>query len=264
MSNAPVEAASTTRVEFERRECVATIRFVAENGPPLLTSPVMGELVTLVEQIRADPCIRFVVFRSTGPVFNAGADVARLLQLNEDQAYSLAKAGQRLFDAIENLPQITFAAVNGHAIGGGCELAIACSFRIAVLGAKLSLPEAQLGLIPGWGGSKRLPMMIPLNWALRMLYAGEEIPADRAERIGLVDDVVQTEAELDEALERWFSKFRNSAPQAIVRIKRAVLNDDEAHQFGLCFTGSEAREGIQAFLEKRPASWATGSECRED
>lgn len=264
MSNAPTEATSTTRVELERRECVATVRFVAEKGPPLLTSALLGELGTIVKQMAEDPCIRFVVFRASGPVFNAGADVGPLLHLNEDQGYSLARAGQHLFDAIEKLPQVTFAAINGHAIGGGCELAIACSFRIAVANAKLSLPEARLGLIPGWGGAKRLPMMIPLNWALRMLYAGEEIPADRAERIGLVDDVVPTEADLDAALERWFAKFRKSAPQAIIRIKRAVLNNDEAHQFGLCFTGSEAKEGIRAFLEKRAPSWAADAGCDEN
>jgi enoyl-CoA hydratase len=263
MSNAPTDASSATRVEFERHKCVATVRFVADKGPPLMTSPVLGELGTFAKQVAEDPCIRFVVFRSTGPVFNAGADVGPLLHLNEDQGCALARAGQHVFDAIENLPQVTFAALNGHAIGGGCELAIACSFRIAVATARLSLPEARLGLIPGWGGAKRLPMMIPLNWALRMLYAGEEIPADRAERIGLVDDVVASEADLDEALERWFSKFRKSAPQAIVRIKRAVLNNDEAHQFGLCFTGSEAKEGIRAFLEKRAPSWAADEECQD-
>ena len=256
---ATAEAKPITHVELHRDGKVATVRFVCEGHPVLFTSPVLGELTRIVEQLAADPSVRFVVFRGTGDVFSAGADISEIVHNNEDQGYSLSKHGQNVFNAIENLPQITFAAMNGHAVGGGCELALACSFRLMVAGAKIGHPEVRLGLIPGWGATRRLPMIVPLSWALRMLYSGEPISAEQAEQIGLVDEVVPTADDLDGALERWFTMFAQGAPQAIIRIKRAILNDDEAHQFGLSFSCADAKDGIQAYLEKRKPSWASSN-----
>lgn len=252
---------STTRVELERAGKVATVRFACESGPPIFSSSVLGELGTIVDQLADDPCIRFVVFRGSGDAFSAGADVTELARLNEDQGLPLSQHGRRVFDAVENLPQITFAALNGHALGGGCELALACSFRLMAANATIGQPEVKLGLIPGWGATKRLPMIVPLSWALRMLYSGEVIGAEQAERIGLVDEVVPTADHLDTALQRWFAKFAECAPQAVIRIKRAILNDDEAHQFGLCFSCADTKQGIQAFLEKRKPSWVSEKNC---
>ncbi len=251
------EVRPATHAELSREGQVATVRFVSERGPAILSSHVLGELTGITEQLREDAAIRFVVFRSTGSVFVAGADIAELVHFSEDQGYALSVHGQRVFGAIETLPQITFSAINGHALGGGCELAMACSFRIMVAGAKIGQPEAKLGLIPGWGGTRRLLQIVPLGWALRMLYSGEPISAEEALRIGLVDEIVPAAADLDAALERWFRLLRGAAPRAILRIKRAILNDDEAHQFGLCFSCSDAREGMRAFLEKRPPAWRT-------
>jgi enoyl-CoA hydratase len=253
-----------TRVEFLRDDKVATVRFTAEAGPPILSSPVLGELTRIVETLAQDACIRFVVFRSSGPVFSAGADVNEVMHMSEDRGFPFSKHGQHVVDAIENLPQITFAALNGHALGGGCELAMACSFRLMVAGAKIGQPEVKFGVIPAWGGTKRLLMLVPLNWALRMLYSGEPITAEEAEKIGLVDEVVPTEAHLDAALQRWFRKFTKCAPHAITRIKRAVLNDDESHQFGLCLSSRDAREGMQAYLEKRQPIWVPEKDCDEE
>ena len=249
------ETVARTRVELTREDGVATVRFVADKGPAILSSPVLGELTRIVEPLRDCPRTRFVVFRGAGKVFIAGADISEMAQIDEGQGYALAQHGQRVFDAIENLPQVTFAAMNGHAMGGGCELALACSFRLMVAGAKIGQPEVKLGLIPGWGGTKRLPRIVPLGMALRMLYSGEAISAEVAGKAGLVDEIVPSEAELDAALSRWFDLLRGAAPHAIQRIKRAILNDDEARQFGLCFSTSDAREGMSAFLAKRPPAW---------
>lgn len=252
-----VEARPVTRAEVTRAETVATVWFVTESGPPLFCSSLLGELGRLVECLAQDSTIRFVVFRSRGPVFSGGADVAEVMRMTQDQCFPFARLGQSVLDAVENLPQITFAAMNGHALGGGCELAMACSFRLMTAGAVIGLPEVKFGVIPAWGGTKRLPQLVPLNWALRMLYSGESISAEQAAQIGLVDEVVPTADHLDAALKRWFKRFRLCAPQAIVRIKRAILNQDESHQFGLCFTGSDPREGMQAFFDKRTPGWVS-------
>lgn len=251
-------ATPATRIELTRDGDVATVRFVCDKGPAVFSSPVLGELGTIVGRLAEDSSVRFVVFRGQGKVFVAGADIREMVGMNEDQGYALSRHGQNVFDAVENLPQVTFAALNGHALGGGCELALACSFRLMVAGARIGLPECRLGLIPGWGGTRRLPRMVPLGWALRMLYSGETVTAEQAQQIGLVDEVVPAADDLDAALARWFALLKPGAPHAIIRIKRAILNDDEAHQFGTCFCCSDAREGMQAFLEKRTPSWATG------
>ncbi|MBW7905853.1 MAG: enoyl-CoA hydratase/isomerase family protein [Phycisphaerae bacterium] len=256
-----VETTAGTRAELVREGNVATIRLVSERGPAILSSPVLGQLTAITDALAEDPAVRYVVFRGEGKVFVAGADIAEMANFDEDHAHALSVHGQRVFDAIESLPQVTFAAINGHALGGGCELALACSFRLMVAGAKIGQPEVRLGLIPGWGGTKRLPRIVPLNWALRMLYTGEAVSAEKAEQIGLVDEVVPDAAALDAALARWFALLAPAGRHTTQRIKRAVLNDDEANQFGLCFNCSEAREGMQAFLEKRPPSWAASSKA---
>jgi enoyl-CoA hydratase/carnithine racemase len=131
-------------VQLLRDGNVATVRFTCEGGPPLFSSHVLGELTSIVDRLAQDASIRFVVFRSSGSIFNAGNDLNEIRYMSEDQGYSLAKHGQHLCDSIENLPQITFTAINGHAIGGGCELALACSFRIMVAGAQIGSPVPRL------------------------------------------------------------------------------------------------------------------------
>lgn len=255
-----VETRVVSRAELTREGNVATVRLLADRGPAVMSSPTLGQLTEITEALADDPGVRFVVFRGTGKVFVAGADIAEMSMFDEAQGHALAVHGQRVFDAIENLPQVTFAAINGHALGGGCELAMACSFRLMVAGAKIGQPEVRLGLIPGWGGTKRLPQLVPLNWALRMLYTGEPVSAEQAEKIGLVDEVVASADGLDACLQKWFAMLTPGGRHTIPRLKRAILNDDEANQFGLCFNCSEAREGMQAFLEKRAPKW-TDAPC---
>ena len=248
---------SQTEVQLTKQDGVATIRFVPAAGVNIFSSRVIGTLGTLVERVAADPHVRFVVFRGDGRVFLAGADISEMQHFTEDQGRAFAKNGHNVFNAIEALPQATFAALNGHAMGGGCELALACDFRLMVKDGKIGQPETRLGLIPGWGGTLRLPKYVGLGHARRLLFSGDSIPAEEALRIGLVDEVVPTAEDLDAALQCWFKVLSPGSPAAITRAKRALLQRDEIEEFGKCFSASDAKEGMAAFHEKRKPSWAT-------
>ncbi len=248
---------SQTEIQYTKEGDVATVRFVSPGGVNIFSSRVIGALGGVVEKIAADAHLRFVVFRGDGRVFLAGADISEMQSFAEDQGRAFATNGHNVFNAIEALPQITFAAMNGHALGGGCELAMACDFRLLVAGAKIGQPETCLGLIPGWGGTQRLPKYVGLGHARRLLFSGEGISAEEALRIGLVDEVVPKAEELDAALQRWFQRLAPGSPAAVARVKRALLLKDEIEEFGKCFSCSDAREGMAAFHEKRKPSWAT-------
>jgi enoyl-CoA hydratase len=248
---------SQTDVRFSKEGCVATIRFVPATGVNIFSSRVIGNLGTVVDKVAADPHVRFVVFRGDGRVFLAGADISEMQHFTEDQGRAFAANGHNVFNAIEALPQITFAAMNGHAMGGGCELAMSCDFRLIVKDGRIGQPETRLGIIPGWGGTQRMTKYVGLGYARRLLFSGDTIPAEEALRIGLVDEVVPTAEELDAALQRWFKLLAPGSPAAITRVKRALLQRDEIEEFGKCFSASDAREGTTAFLEKRKPGWAT-------
>jgi enoyl-CoA hydratase len=247
---------SQTEVRLSIEGAVARVTFVSPNGVNIFSSRVITNLGTVVEQIAGHAALRFVVFRGEGRVFLAGADIAEMSQFNADQGWAFAVTGHRVFDAIEALPQVTFAAIHGAALGGGCELAIACDFRLITRDAKIGSPETRLGLIPGWGGTQRLPRYVGLGVARRLMYSGESISAEEAHRIGLVDEVVENAAELDAALGRWFKQLAPGSPAAIARVKRAVLTGDEIGAFASCFATPDAKMGTTAFLEKRAPSWA--------
>jgi enoyl-CoA hydratase len=251
---------STTRVALTRQGPVATIKFTPETGVNIFSSRVVADLGELVQEVAKDSQVRFVVFRGDGKVFLAGADIAEMSRFDEEAARRFGTAGHNAFNAIAALPQATFAAVNGHALGGGCELALACDFRLIVAKAKIGLPETTLGLIPGWGGTQRLPRIVGDAAARRLIFSGVPIAADEAQRIGLVDEVVPAPEELEAALERWFKLLDAGAPHGVACAKRAMLQHDEIAAFGQCFTSPQAKEGMGAFLEKRPAPWVTAAQ----
>jgi enoyl-CoA hydratase len=248
---------STTKVELTKDGPVATIKFTPETGVNIFSSRVVGNLGRLVAQLSEDGRVRFVVFRGDGRVFLAGADIAEMAKFSEDQGRAFSTNGHNVFNAISALPQVTFAAINGHALGGGCELALACDFRIMVAGAKIGLPETTLGLIPGWGGTQRLPKVVGDPYARKLIFSGQPISGEEAGKIRLVDEVVASAEELDGALQRWFKFLDVPSPHALARAKRALLQRDEIEEFGKCFSCSDAKEGITAFLEKRKAPWVT-------
>ena len=253
-----------TQVELEQKGKVATIRFTTEGDVNIFSSRVLGELGTCVDRLAQDAAIRFVVLRGVGRTFLAGADINELAAYDEERAHALTTHGHHVVDAIEALPQVTIAALNGHALGGGCGLALACDFRILVANALIGQPEARLGLTTGWGGTKRLPKLVGSAHARRLLYSGQPPSADEALKIGLVDEVVPTADDLDDALRRWFEFLSGGSPAAIRRLKHAMLHGDEITQFGLSFSCSDAKEGMHAFLEKRPPSWSTWADCTSD
>lgn len=250
--------ANVTQVSLVRDGAVATLRFSSEKGVNIFSSPTLGELGTHVQHLAEDASVRFVVLRGVGKTFAAGADIAQMSRFDEQSAKVYSKNGHHVFDAIAGLPQVTIAALNGHALGGGCECAIACDFRIAVAGAKLGQPESRLGLVPGWGGTQRLAKLIGPAHAKRLMFGGEQIAADEALRIGLVDEVVATPEDIDAALQRWFDRLAPGSPAAIRRIKHAMSHGDEINQFALSFSCTDAKEGMRAFLEKRAPIWTNG------
>lgn len=245
-----------TQVELIREGFVATLQLSSESGVNVFSSGVIGALGTHIDALREDPSVRFVVLRGVGKTFAAGADIEQMSHFREEDGQIFSKHGHHVFDAIAALPQVTFAAINGHAVGGGCEIAIACDFRIAVAAAKLGQPESRLGLVPGWGGTSRLPRLVGISHAKRLMFSGETLTAEEALRIGLVDEIVPSAGELDTALKRWFERMLPGSPAAIRRIKHAIYHGDEIRQFALCFSCSDAQEGMAAFLEKRPAGWS--------
>ena len=254
---------SQTDIRLTKEGAVATIQFVPAAGVNIFSSRVIGNLGTVVEKVAADPHIRFVVFRGDGKVFLAGADISEMQTFSEDQGRAFSTNGHNVFNAIEALPQITIAALNGHAMGGGCELAMTCDFRLIVSQAKIGQPETCLGLIPGWGGTQRIIKYIGLGQARRLLFSGVSISADEALRLGLVDEVVPSAEELDAALQRWFEMLASGSPASVTRVKRALLTKEEISEFGKCFSCSDAKEGMAAFRERRKPTWSNWADCKE-
>jgi enoyl-CoA hydratase len=244
-----------TQIEFTRDGGTVTLTFTTAGSVNILSSATLGGLGTHISRLAEDAGVRVVVIRGSGKTFAAGADIAQMSQFDEEQGRAYSKNGHHVFDAIAALPQVTIAAINGHALGGGCELALACDFRLAVATAKLGQPESRLGLVPGWGGTLRLPRIVGPSQARRLMFTGDQISAEEARRIGLVDEVAPGPEELDALVKRWADSMRAGSPAAIRRIKHALLHNDEIKQFALSFSCSDAKEGISAFLNKQPPAW---------
>jgi enoyl-CoA hydratase/carnithine racemase len=202
--------------------------------------------------------VRAMIVASPNPaLFCAGADIKAFTQLDETSGRALLDGAHALFRAWEQSPIMTIAAVNGIALGGGCEIAMACDVRLAALSASFGQPEINLGIIPGFGGTQRLPRLVGPAKALEMNTTGESISAEEAYEYGLVNRVVADHELFDTAL-AWARKFARQAPVAIEQIKRASHKGDldegiaaEKDAFLAAFTSQDAREGISAFLEKR-------------
>ncbi|HWJ90893.1 MAG TPA: enoyl-CoA hydratase-related protein [Flavisolibacter sp.] len=224
-----------------------------------INKDVMADLDALTTEIESNPEIRGVIITGAGQkAFVAGADISEFTGLTKSQGMDLAKKGQRIFFKIENCSKPVIAAVNGFALGGGCELAMSCHFRIASENAKFGQPEVNLGLIPGYGGTQRLVQLVGKGRALELLMTGNMIEASIALEYGLVNHVVPQEELMAKAtmiLEVIISK----APLAIshcITAANAVFTEKDGYKveieaFGKCFDTEDMKEGASAFLEKR-------------
>lgn len=258
-------------MEFENitLEIRRPLAIVTLNRPKVLNAlnaATFAELGAVFDQLAGDASVRVILLAGAGGrAFAAGADISELADAATSEAgRAFALRGQQVFRRIELLPKPVIACIQGFALGGGCELAMACTFRLAADDARLGQPEVKLGVIPGYGGSQRLPRLVGRGAALKMLLTGEIIGAQEALRIGLVDEVVPA-GELRSRAEKLAETIAANAPLAVEETLRIVdeglslplelglLRESEA--FGqLCATADKA-EGTRAFLEKRAAVW---------
>ncbi len=236
--------------------------------PKVLNALNLGtllELETLLEEVVRDDEVRVVVVTGAGEkAFVAGADITELAALSPLEASEYARWGQRILSRLEGLGKPSIAAINGFALGGGLELAMACTFRIAADHAKMGLPEITLGLIPGFGGTQRLPRLIGPGRALEIILTGEMVSAERAAEIGLVHRVVPA-AELRAAVARWAGKLCRFSSATLGLAESAVRQGSEmpfeealafeAAQFGVAVSTEDSTEGMAAFVEKRKAEF---------
>jgi enoyl-CoA hydratase len=244
------------------------VALVTINRPPKLNAlsrEVVSELDDAFTRIASDPAIRAAIITGAGEkAFVAGADINELAALSAHESRQLALRGQTAFRRLETCGKPTVAAVNGFALGGGLELAMACTVRFASDNAKLGQPEVKLGIIPGYGGTQRLPRLVGRGIALEMLLDGEPITAADALRIGLVNEVVP-QAELIAFCRAWLTKVLANGPLAVGLVLEAVdvgvncgLEEGlrfEAAAFGVSAATEDRVEGTRAFLEKRPAAF---------
>jgi enoyl-CoA hydratase len=252
---------NTIEVAVEENVAVITI-----NRPKFLNAlntEVLNELSEAADIIDADSSILAVVLTGSGEkAFVAGADIAEMQNKNVLEAREFSSLGNKVFSKIENLKAPVIAAVNGFALGGGCELAMACDIRIAGHKAKFGQPEIGLGIMPGFGGSQRLPRLVGKGIAKEILFTGEMINAERAYEIGLVNRMVDATELLGEA-KKMAKAIASKSPLGVSFTKKAVnegINLDleravslEAELFGSLFSTKDQKEGMSAFLEKRQA-----------
>ncbi len=235
-----------------------------------LNSDVFNELDTAMNEVYNTPEIKTVIITGAGPkAFVAGADILEFSSYRKEEAMELSRKGQVIFSKIENCPKTVIAAVNGFALGGGLELAMACHFRVCSNNAKFGQPEVNLGLIPGYGGTQRLTQLIGKGKSMELLMTAQLIDANEALQLKLVNHVTDTESLIAKATEI-LQTIQSKAPIAISKIIEcvniAVLSDSaftngksgydkEVESFGDCFNTEDMKEGTSAFFEKRKANF---------
>jgi enoyl-CoA hydratase len=240
---------------------IATITFNRPDKLNALNDATMQELGDAVERARSDDSVAGIILTGAGRAFVAGADISELRAKTPHQAYVLARRGQEVFRRVETSPKPVVAAVNGFALGGGCELAMSCHVRIASESARFGQPEVKLGVIPGYGGTQRLTRLIGRGRALQLLLTGEMIDAAEAFRVGLVNRVVAASDSVVDAARATLQQMLANAPLALAHCIDVVnrgadipLDEAlaiEAAAFGLLVATDDMKQGTAAFLEKR-------------
>jgi len=252
---------------LEVEDGIALIKINRPDALNAINTATIEQLEDCFKSLSQDETVRVIILTGEGKTFVAGGDISEMREKSPTEARRFARRGHELLAFIENMEKPVIAAVNGHALGGGCELCMACDLRIASDRAHFGQPEVKLGLIPGWAGTQRLPRLIGLTKAKEMILTGDPIDAETALKSGLVNSVVAHENLLHDS-KVLAKKIASMGPTAIALAKtcmnRSMESDmftgaaHEAEAFGVCFSTGEPKEGISAFFEKRKAEWQKG------
>ncbi len=247
-------------VRLEAKDGIATITMNRPAAMNALNDKVLRELKEAVAQVRDDPSVRVVIITGEGPAFVAGADIRAMMTKNLIEIRAFTRFGQGVMNDIERLEKPVIAAINGFALGGGFELALACDIRLASTEARMGFPEVGLGIFPGFGGTQRLPRLIGKGWACELILTGDQIGAEEAARIGLVNRVLPPQQLMVEA-QQLAKRIARQGPIAVARAKTAInqaLQTDldaglafELEAVTLTFGTEDQKEGMTAFLERR-------------
>ncbi len=248
----------------EKKDGIALVKFNRPKAYNALNVATMTELGQAVAKLDKDPDVKVIVLTGEGKAFAAGADIAEMKDMNGMEARAFALRTQRILARLENLDKPVIAAINGYALGGGCEVALACDLRYMAEGTKIGQPELKLGVIPGWAGTQRLTRLVGVGRAKEMIYTAEPVDGREAERIGLVNKAVPADQLMDVVMEV-AGKLMLMGPVALRMAKTVVTRgidsslstatSYEAEAFGLCFASGETKEGMGAFLDKRKPAW---------
>src|SRR5262247_494079 len=263
--SSPVTALTLKNVLYEKKGAIAYVTLNRPKALNALNQQTWEDLRAAFDDARDDAAVRGVIITGAGDkAFIAGADISELANVAAVEAQNSSSYGQKVLDLIEDLGKPVVAAVNGFALGGGCETAMACTIRVASENAKFGQPEVKLGVIPGGGGTQRLPRLVGKGRALQLILSGEMIDAQEAYRIGLVNEVVPA-ADLMTRAEAILKQIFANAPIAVKFALEAVNKGSEtslaeglsleAALFGLCAGTEDEKEGTQAFLQKRAAQF---------
>ncbi len=245
----------------ERADGVATVSINRPDKLNALNQATLAELSWLITDLDNDSNTRVIVITGAGPkAFVAGADITEINGLSSTKAHQFSREGQALMQRIEQLSKPVIAMINGFALGGGMELALACHLRIASDSARLGLPEIKLGILPGFGGTQRLTRLVGRTQALGLILSGEPIDAQRAHALGLINEIAPPE-DLAQTTQAWATRLANAAPHAVAGILESVVVGQETHleaglaletaRFAICCATEDMQEGTSAFMEKR-------------
>ncbi|MCH4888495.1 hypothetical protein EZV73_12960 [Acidaminobacter sp. JC074] len=249
------------QVEINERIAVVTLNHAPVNA---LNSEVLKELEVVMNELDKNEDVDVLILTGAGKAFVAGADISEMVIMSAQEGKDFGAYGSKVFRQIETMSKPVIAAVNGFALGGGCELALACDIRLASEKAKFGQPEVALGITPGFAGTQRLPRIVGRGRAKEMILTGDMIDAVEADRIGLVNKVVEAELLMEAAEE--FAKRIIKNGQVAVRFAKAAMNEGvdldfesanniEKLYFGMCFSTQDQKEGMKAFLDRRKADF---------
>ncbi len=246
---------SNTQVRVDIEGTHAAITFTTEGGVNVASTAVLHSLRDAIAKVAQASGVRTTAVTGEGKVFLAGADIKEMASFSPEDARAYGSLGQEVLSELEALPSITVAAINGAALGGGLELALACDFRIAVKSAKIGLPETSIGVIPGWNGIPRLTALVGPSRAKKMYFGALPVSAEEGLAFGLVDEIVNSPEDLGPRVAAFCRSFKRGAPAAVALAKRALRSGDDLSAFADCFKTDDQTEGMAAFVQKRTAAW---------